>query len=281
MRARTLLKSDALTVIDFRCDSGPHSVPFVEYHSAYSLSFVRRGGFGYKFRGQLFDLVPGSVLAGRPGEEYICTHDHLCGDECLSFQFSADTVDGIGRGARDWRQPCLPPMPELMLLGELADSVAERESDVGLDEVAVMVADRYTRVIRGCDDRPALHPKARRHAVTAAAWMDEHAAEAIDLARTSRRAGLSPYHFLRLFSTVIGVTPHQYLVRARLRRAARLLAADDRPITDVALDSGFTDLSNFVRTFHRAAGVSPRGFRKAARGDRKIVQDRLAAARLR
>jgi AraC-like DNA-binding protein len=75
---------------------------------------------------------------------------------------------------------------------------------------------------------------------------------------------------------VLGVTPHQYLVRSRLRRAARLLTDDARPITEVALEVGFGDLSNFVRTFHRAAGVSPRRFRQAARGDRKILQDRLA-----
>ena len=69
-------------------------------------------------------------------------------------------------------------------------------------------------------------------------------------------------------------------MRGRLRAAARLLADDDRPITDVALAAGFADLSNFVRTFHRAAGVSPRRFRRAARGgarDRKILQDRIAA----
>lgn len=76
---------------------------------------------------------------------------------------------------------------------------------------------------------------------------------------------------------MLGVTPHQYLVRSRLRHAARLLADDDRPVTDVAFEVGFADLSNFVRTFHRAAGVSPRGFRQAAKGDRKIFQDRLAA----
>lgn len=77
---------------------------------------------------------------------------------------------------------------------------------------------------------------------------------------------------------MLGVTPHQYLVRSRLRNAARLLADAARPVTEVALDVGFADLSNFVRSFHRAAAVSPRGFRKAARGDRKILQERLAAA---
>jgi AraC-like DNA-binding protein len=43
------------------------------------------------------------------------------------------------------------------------------------------------------------------------------------------------------------------------------------------MDVGFADLSNFVRTFHRAAGVSPRAFRRAARGERKILQERLAS----
>ena len=57
-------------------------------------------------------------------------------------------------------------------------------------------------------------------------------------------------------------------MRSRLRHAARLLADEERAITDIALDVGFADLSNFVRTFRRAAGVSPRDFRKLARGER-------------
>jgi AraC-like DNA-binding protein len=111
--------------------------------------------------------------------------------------------------------------------------------------------------------------------VEAALWMDANAHEPIDLESAAQEAGLSPFHFLRLFRDVLGVTPHQYLVRCRLRRAARLLADDGGSVTDIAFDVGFTDLSNFVRTFHRAAGVSPRGFRQAARGKRKILQDRL------
>ena len=111
----------------------------------------------------------------------------------------------------------------------------------------------------------------------AALWIDRYAHEPLTLERSAGEAGLSPFHFLRLFAAVIGVTPHQYLVRARLRRAARLLSDADRSITDVAYDVGFGDLSNFVRTFHAAAGLSPRRFRQAARGDRKILQDRLSA----
>jgi AraC-like DNA-binding protein len=116
----------------------------------------------------------------------------------------------------------------------------------------------------------------RRRAVETALWIDANSHQEIALERAAGEAGISPFHFLRLFASVLGVTPHQYLVRSRLRHAARLLADDDRPITEIAYDVGFGDLSNFVRTFHRAAGVSPRRFREASRGMRKIFQDRLA-----
>jgi AraC-like DNA-binding protein len=84
------------------------------------------------------------------------------------------------------------------------------------------------------------------------------------LAGLARRAGLSPYHFLRSFKAVTGVTPHQWLLRARLRDAARRLAHSRTPITDVALDVGFEDLSNFIRSFHAEFGMSPRRWRLAA-----------------
>lgn len=176
----------------------------------------------------------------------------------------------------------MPPLPELMVLGELAQAAAGGGNDLGLDEAGMVFAARFIALVA---DRKSgvssARPRDRRRAVDAALWIDERSAEAIDLEGMAAESGLSAFHFLRVFSSVLGVTPHQYLVRSRLRHAARLLADDARPITDVAFDVGFGDLSNFVRTFHRAAGVSPRGFRKAARGDRAIYHDCLAAFRAR
>jgi AraC family transcriptional regulator len=116
-----------------------------------------------------------------------------------------------------------------------------------------------------------VNAKDRRRAIDAALWLEANFKEAVNLEDAARQAGLSPFHFLRVFSKVVGVTPHQYLLRLRLREAARLLAEGSRPVTDVAFDAGFADLSNFVRTFRRAAGLPPRAFRK-------ILQEPLAAA---
>jgi AraC-like DNA-binding protein len=186
-----------------------------------------------------------------------------------------------------WRTGCVPPVPELMVLGELAQAAAEGRSDVGLDEVGMLFATRFVELASGRKRGstgvlpPGGRARDRRRAVQVALWMDAHAHEPIHLESAAAKAGLSAFHFLRLFGEVLGVTPHQYLVRSRLRHAARLLAEDIRSITDVALDVGFGDVSNFVRAFHRAAGVSPRAFRRAAKGDRKIHQERLAALPLR
>jgi AraC family transcriptional regulator len=274
----TLWQDDSLSVIDYRCAVGPAEAPFVERHRSFSVSYVRKGSFGYRVRGQSFELVAGSILVGHPGDEYICTHDHAQGDECLSIQLAPGVVETLG-GPAAWRTGSVPPLSELMVLGELAQAAAEGRSDVGVDEAGLWLAARFVEVVAGRQGKPTSgQPRDRRRAVEAALWMDEHSHQLIDLPSAAREVGLSPFHFLRLFAAVLGVTPHQYLVRSRLRRAARLLADHDRSITEVAFDAGFGDLSNFVRTFHRAAGVSPRRFRQAAKGDRKILQDRLAAS---
>ena len=277
MTATTLLQRPAITVSDFRCDAEPGDAPFVERHRRHSVSYVRKGSFGCHSRGRFFELVAGSVLVGYPGDEYACSHDHVCGDECLSFFLEPELVDLIGDRADVWQVGCAPPLPELMVFGELAQAAADGRSDIGLDEIGQLFAGRFVEVASGRTPKPAAATaRDRRRAVEAALWIDAHSHREIELEQAAGQANISPFHFLRLFSAVLGVTPHQYLVRSRLRHAARLLADEDRPITDVAYDVGFGDLSNFVRTFHRAAGVSPLKFRKASRGDRKIFQERLA-----
>jgi AraC-like DNA-binding protein len=277
MTATTLLQNDSMSVYDYRCTAGPDSKPFVERHHCHSVAYVRKGSFGCTKRGQSFELVAGSILVGHPGDEYVCTHDHhICGDECLSFALAPELVDRIGGKAEVWRTGCAPPLPELMVLGELAQAAACGRSDVGLDEVGHALAHRFVEVMSGRTQKPLqATARDRRRAVETALWIDAHSHRRVELEDAAGEAGLSPFHFLRLFSSVLGVSPHQYLVRTRLRHAARLLADDPRSITDVAYDVGFGDLSNFVRTFHRAAGVSPLRFRQASRGNRKIFQERL------
>jgi AraC-like DNA-binding protein len=265
MPVATLLKSGALRVIDYRCHAGPHDRPFTEQHRNFSISYVRRGSFGCLTRGRSFELVAGSFLLGRPGDEYLCTHEHHAqGDECLSFNFDAALLDTLGLPEHPWRSGALPPLAELVVLAERAQAAVEGSSDVDLGEAGTLLAGRFLHLV---SDKPLspvrVTPRDRRRAVRVALWLDAHAHEPLDLAQLARLSGVSAFHFLRLFARVTGVTPHQYLLRARLRHAAKLLAQGTLPVGTIAYQVGFGDLSNFVRTFRRAAGRAPREFRCA------------------
>lgn len=277
MTATTIFQRGAVTVSDYRCDASPDDKPFTEQHRCHSISYVRKGSFGLHCRGKFSELVAGSVLIGHPGDEYTCTHEHVCGDECLSFFLAPELVEAIGDSQAPWQIGSVPPLSELVVLGELAQAAADGSSDIGLDEIGQVLASRFVEVVSGKPRKSGTDAaRDRRRAVETALWIDANSHRPITLEDAAAQARISPFHFLRLFSDVLGVTPHQYLLRSRLRHAARRLADDDSPVTDIAYDVGFADLSNFVRTFGRAAGASPLKFRQASRGDRKIFQERLA-----
>ena len=281
MVTATQLSGGAVAAVDYRRDAGPGEAPYPEWHEVFSLSYVRKGSFGYAAQGRNAEMVAGSILVGHAGDEFMCTHDHhVCGDECLSFQLAPELAEAISGHAALRRLTNLPPLPEMMVLGELAQAAAEGRSDVGLDEAGLLFAGRFVEIATGTrGETRAASALERRRAVRAALFMDEYSHREIGLEETAREAGLSLHHFLRSFTKVLGVTPHQYLLRSRLRHAARLLADGERSVTDIAYDVGFGDLSNFVRTFRRAAGISPREFRKAAKGKRNFLQERLAPPR--
>jgi AraC family transcriptional regulator len=274
---REIFSSSDITVSEFRCTLGPADKPYPEVHRCFSLAYVRKGSFGCQTQGRNFELVAGSILIGRPGNEYVCSHEHhVCGDECLSFQFAPEFVGALG-ATKAWHAGAAPPLGSLMITAEQAQAAVEQKSDIGIDEAGLMLATKFVSIISDWPPIEDVSARDRRRAVEAALWIEEHAQGPIDLATTARLVNLSPFHFLRCFARALGITPHQYLVRCRLRWAARLLAERERPITDVAFDSGFSDLSNFIRTFRRAAGMSPRAFRNAGKSDRKKVQERLLA----
>jgi len=80
----------------------------------------------------------------------------------------------------------------------------------------------------------------------------------------AREAAMSPYHFIRRFEAMFGLTPRQYRIAARLDRARLLLAGRDLSVTDVCLEVGFTSLGSFSNLFTRRTGEPPSAFRRRA-----------------
>src|SRR5258708_33492747 len=154
MNRKTLLERKRISVSDFRCTAEPGEKPFAEQYASHSISYMRKGSFGCRCRGRFHELVAGSILVGHPGDEYVCTHDHVGGDGCLSFFLDQELVEAIGDRPEIWQVGSVPPLPELMVLGELAPTAAGGTSAVGLDEVGQLFASRFVVVVFGRMSNP-------------------------------------------------------------------------------------------------------------------------------
>ena len=177
MHITPLHHAGSMTVADYRCTAAPGDHPYPEVHRNYSVSYVRCGSFGYRSRGRAHELVAGAVLIGRPGDEYLCTHEHHDGgDVCLSFHLAPELVGAIDDDDRLWRVGMLPPLPELMVIGELAQAAASGRAGLALDELGMWITARIARLLRP-PKRGAAVPGARdrRRAVEPALWLGAHA----------------------------------------------------------------------------------------------------------
>ena len=94
-------------------------------------------------------------------------------------------------------------------------------------------------------------------------YIDEHLGEPIRLAQLAKVVSLNPNYFSSQFSSLMGLTVSEYILRQRLRRAAGLLVATEKSVLSVALECGFNNISYFNRVFRRHFSLTPTEFRKS------------------
>jgi transcriptional regulator GlxA family with amidase domain len=261
---RDLFQGDGLRAVEHVCAYGPEDRPFEEEHGAFTVAFVVDGTFDVRGATGSAALGPGSVLLGNDGDPYTCVHPAGRGDVCVCFAYSAavveETASSLGVQPR-FRGAALGPSPALAAMPAIARAGSRSVEETALEVLGLaLAADAGAPRLRRCA------PAEERRAVEALRHIDAHADEPLSLAALAERARLTRFHFLRSFRAAVGSTPHQSLLAARLRRAARLLLTTRLPVTDVAFEAGFGDLSNFIRTFRRATGRSPRAFREGLAG---------------
>jgi AraC-like DNA-binding protein len=263
------------SVRDITCTAGPHDRPFEEQHESVCIAAVTGGTFRYRSAQGTALLVPGAILLGNYRTCFECGHEHGIGDRCLSFHFAPEYWEAIAEAAPGvrtslFRVPKVPPLASLSSLIAMTEAACGDRDNLELEELALRLAGAVTvelaetgRTVRRPSGRDERRISSAVRRIEAEYLEPSH--DQVSLSALAREAAMSPYHFLRTFRQVVGMTPHQFVLHARLHRAAVRVRRLDEPISTIAFDSGFNDLSTFNRRFRRVMGVSPSAYRAGRR----------------
>jgi AraC-like DNA-binding protein len=272
-----------------------------EFSGPLSIKTVVRGSAVWQAAAGRFELGPGRFLILNDGSPYSLTVESERPVEtfCLFFQ------RGFVESARDAVQlahaqlldnPFEPPQGSIGFFERLHDDDPRLRARLAAMRLAVgdgtatpewleqqLVATAFDLIaLRGEVARepgrlPAIKAATRaelyRRLVQGRQFLDESYREPLRLADAALAACLSPFHFHRLFREAFGETPHAYLTRRRLARAAQLLEFTGRSVLDICGEAGFQSLGAFSSLFRRRFGQSPRAYRsqheQPDRGNRK------------
>lgn len=106
-------------------------------------------------------------------------------------------------------------------------------------------------------------------------FIEEHLDEEVALAAVAQAAGLSQWHFQRIFKSITGETVKTYIRSRRMANTLERLLTTNLRILDIALLGGFDTQESFTRAFRKAFGVTPTAYRKMGRGNLFLKKLRL------
>jgi AraC family transcriptional regulator len=255
-------------VKDVVCTSGPEDSPIEERNDYVSIAVVVAGSFKYRSARGSVVLSPGSLLLGGADESFECSHEHVSGDRCVSFNYEPEFFERLAADSAGKRASLkfpvhrLPELPSLTPLTTEAQLGLHLPRSVNFEELALELAGR---VLTTLDGQPVSMKgpttQDERRIATAVRFIEQNFRQPLSLVELSALIGISHFHFLRTFKQVVGLTPHQFLLRRRLHEAALRLRTSSESVLDIALDAGFGDLSNFNHTFRASFGTTPTNYR--------------------
>lgn len=267
-----LAHAHGVSVEDCVCHGHARSPMTERAHPRTAIAVVVRGSFHVRAREGEVLLAPGSLLLKNRSTSHEYRHVDDGGDRTLTFELEDEFVDaarasfGVAHGdRRAFAQLAIPAAPKTAAAIVLAERALRAHDPAVLHDAAHAITALAFAASWASSHRRLATPTAAqaRRVARVVRHIDAHPAGDCSLAILAALAGLSSFHFARVFRALVGQTPHQYVMAARLRAAALALATTRTPIIDVALDAGFRDVSHFTASFHRAFGVSPRRYRGA------------------
>lgn len=230
-----------------------------ENNGPWLTSRVRKGSMFLTAAGAPYDFRY-RTLTPEPYEVVLVLLSVPLFNEALKDVFGANAANARLRDLSGFEDPHLTP-----LLQKLRDEAARPEASRlfvrGLAQaIAVHLARNYTALTESARGEASSLPGFKLKRVTD--WMAENLSEEFSLSRLAEQAGMSEFHFNRLFKRATGVPPSQYQIKLRMDAARRLLRETKRSVIEIANEVGYSNPSHFAQLFRKEAGLSPTVYRR-------------------
>ncbi len=269
---RTVADGHGWCISEYVCRAGPGDRPVEERHGSFTIAAVMEGLFRYRGETGTALLHPGAFLLGNIGTSFECGHDHSHGDRCLAFHVDRDYFAELaafagGKAGLTFETAMLGASPATLPWFARTHALHAQADALALGEATAELFALTIAALSGHVSAPQRISANDERRVSRALHLLEHDfSDALTLDQLAAVASMSKYHFLRSFRRIVGLTPYRYLLGLRLRHAAVRLAQSSEPVSTIAFDTGFGDLSTFNARFRRHFGASPSRYRTDLRG---------------
>jgi AraC-like DNA-binding protein len=224
-----------------------------------AIGFVMSGWFEYASEDQTALAAPGSIILGNAGEPFSVRHIDTLGNRRLVATFPRELLEEVANDAnvspRFDAIALAPSQTATRMFGLIRAS-----SQPGGQDLLYPLAHA---ALTAREPRPAerISARDRNRVQSAVSHIEAYFGEPCTLQTLADIAGLSRFHFVRMFGAVVGQSPNQYLINTRMRAASDRLLTTKTPIAQIAFEVGFNDISHFYSCFRETFSCTPRQWR--------------------
>lgn len=274
-----LHQSDFYRVEDFKCHCEVCSVTSPEYNKSFSLSFIRKGFFEYRTFKRHDEVHVGRVLISKPGFEHTTRHIDNQPDIVTIFEFRKsffeETILDVYGNKLPWilknndiHSVMVNATPELEYHHQriFQKIIANKYNSLEIDELVIGLLEKVMMLLGSVETPENIPDKLKQYHLTtvesARDYILTHFKENISLQQLAAHCLVSPFHFSRIFTSIIKTTPHQFLTAVRLTHARVLLTGTNSPVSDIAYECGFNSPEHFVTAFKQLYKMRPSTLRE-------------------
>lgn len=251
---------------DLRCAPGRDGWRTEGTYSQSGVGVVLSGVFDYASESRSSMVVPGGFLFANQHQAFSC--QHLCADGNRRFVLFfcnalLEAIAGdLGLNSASFPAASAPPSSLTPRVSGFMMRIAQRSEDQ--DEAALAIAQSALLNANGWAEEYAASAADRQRIIAVVRHINASFNDACTLDDLALIAGMSRFQFARRFRAVTGDTANQYVLNRRLSAAAAQLVSTGRPVSEIAYQVGFNDLSHFYGRFKSAFGSAPGEWRRRA-----------------